>query len=83
MLEGVTIKINGAVAGAVKGAVHAAVSGAIIAGIAEGAPKDVVEARLAVCKACDKLKDGRCEGCGCFVASKAALLSQVCPLGKW
>ncbi len=88
MLEGVTVRMNGAIMGAARTAVTATVAGAIGVGIAEGATKEVMAARLAICNACPLLKDGRCGtketgGCSCFVAQKARLKSQQCPLGKW
>jgi Family of unknown function (DUF6171) len=39
--------------------------------------------RIAQCRSCSSLKRVRCELCGCFVAAKAWLPTQTCPLGKW
>jgi hypothetical protein len=80
--------MNGAIMGAARTAVTATVAGAIGVGIAQGAPMDVVAARLAVCNACPLLSEGRCGtkangGCGCWVSAKAALLNQTCPQKKW
>lgn len=44
---------------------------------------EAVDARLAVCGACDRLAGHRCLECGCFVALAAQLRSKDCPLGKW
>jgi predicted GH43/DUF377 family glycosyl hydrolase len=48
-------------------------------------------ARLAVCRGggtappCDYYNDGVCahQSCGCYLAKKAALATETCPLGKW
>lgn len=45
--------------------------------------KDELEERLNVCSLCSHRVDDRCSVCGCFVAKKAALKTQPCPLGKW
>jgi Family of unknown function (DUF6171) len=44
-----------------------------------------LERRLAICRACDQYRDGRCLRCGCAVALKARLESETgkCPLLKW
>lgn len=47
------------------------------------APKEVAQARLAVCEACEFYKDKRCKKCGCFMEAKAAMGSSKCPEGKW
>jgi hypothetical protein len=41
--------------------------------------------RLAVCAKCEFFIAGenRCSKCGCKLATKAAMRSQACPLGKW
>jgi hypothetical protein len=46
---------------------------------------DQVEARLAVCRACDQFNPeaGSCAICGCAMATKARWADQACPLGKW
>lgn len=49
------------------------------------APQDVIDARLAICKACDKFDGNRCTVCGCGCSAKAAYLNklswadQTCP----
>ena len=35
--------------------------------------------RLAVCETCDKLADGMCRECGCFVLYRAAVATNDCP----
>lgn len=39
--------------------------------------------RLATCVECDRLADGRCLECGCFVRAKAKLAAEQCPLARW
>ena len=41
------------------------------------------EKRLAVCKECERLADGMCRGCGCFVEMRAAVTKNACPYEKW
>ena len=41
------------------------------------------EKRLSVCKECERLADGMCRGCGCFVEMRAAVTKNVCPYEKW
>lgn len=41
------------------------------------------EERLAVCKECERLADGMCRGCGCFVEMRAAVTKNACPYEKW
>ena len=49
------------------------------------APDDVYQARLAVCKACENLRDGTCGLCGCYVEARAAKRGLGCPAlpAKW
>ncbi len=51
------------------------------------ADEDVVQRRVAVCRSgeCDRyVRDSdRCAECGCFVAPKAKLATEDCPLGLW
>jgi len=46
---------------------------------------DVVqlELRLDECSRCDQHMLGKCKACSCWVAAKAAVSSEQCPLGKW
>ena len=41
------------------------------------------EARLAVCRACEKLIAGTCGACGCYVELRAAVKMSPCPKKKW
>jgi len=47
--------------------------------------QETMEARLALCDSCDKLRhsDKRCAMCGCFVSVKARWKGEKCPEGKW
>lgn len=47
------------------------------------AQPELYENRLTVCKACDRLADGMCRGCGCFVEMRAAVRKNSCPYEKW
>lgn len=40
----------------------------------------IYEARLAKCKQCEKLLDGMCRICGCYVELRAAMKKNRCPL---
>ncbi len=39
----------------------------------------IYTARLALCRACDALRDGTCGLCGCYAEARAAKKSQRCP----
>jgi hypothetical protein len=39
--------------------------------------------RLGRCAPCEYRQDARCTFCGCFVAKKAWLPHEDCPLGRW
>ncbi len=41
------------------------------------------EERLNVCRQCDKLLEGTCTACGCYVELRAARKSTHCPHRKW
>lgn len=43
----------------------------------------VYEERLAVCQQCERLTDGMCRACGCFVELRAAIASNRCPYEGW
>ncbi len=47
------------------------------------AEQDVVKKRINLCETCDQLKDNRCLSCGCYIALKAGLRAEKCPLEKW
>lgn len=48
--------------------------------IADG---EVTALRLGVCQACEKLNQGTCLACGCYVEIRAALKAGKCPYSKW
>lgn len=39
--------------------------------------------RLEVCQGCEKLQNGMCLSCGCFVQVRAAKKQEGCPWEKW
>ncbi|WP_173472406.1 DUF6171 family protein [Eubacterium ruminantium] len=39
--------------------------------------------RLEVCRGCDKLLQGTCLACGCFVEIRAVVKDNRCPKKKW
>lgn len=39
--------------------------------------------RLVICKTCDKLVDGLCRACGCYVELRAVMKKHRCPYDKW
>lgn len=39
--------------------------------------------RLETCEICESRSDNRCAKCGCNLAGKAKMRTQVCPLSKW
>lgn len=41
------------------------------------------EQRLGVCTSCERLLDGMCRSCGCYVELRAALIKNCCPNKKW
>lgn len=41
------------------------------------------ERRLQICKSCDKLNEGTCNSCGCYVELRALGLMSNCPHNKW
>lgn len=41
------------------------------------------ESRLSVCRSCDRLLQGMCRVCGCYVELRAAVAARACPGGKW
>lgn len=49
----------------------------------KNAPEDIYRDRLEKCLGCEFLKDSRCLKCGCFVAMKALLAHEKCPVDKW
>ena len=47
------------------------------------APSEEYEKRLAMCLECERLFDGMCNACGCYVELRAAKNSNSCPDSKW
>lgn len=45
--------------------------------------KDVRNARMSICKQCDRYSLGRCLECGCVMKLKTMLTNATCPLHKW
>ena len=45
--------------------------------------EDVTAVRLEVCKTCEKINQGTCLACGCYVEIRAALKAGKCPYKKW
>lgn len=45
-------------------------------------PADEYERRLSVCKECERLLDGMCAVCGCYVELRAAVAKHQCPAVK-
>ena len=45
--------------------------------------EDVTAKRLEVCKDCEKINQGTCLACGCYVEIRAALKAGKCPYSKW
>ena len=41
------------------------------------------ERRLAICQDCEKLNEGTCMSCGCYVELRAAAKISRCPKGRW
>ena len=48
-------------------------------------PKELGEARYAICQECPELikVTKQCRRCGCFMVAKTKLANATCPLGKW
>lgn len=60
----------------------------VINGLSSLSPEDIasekcVDERLQICSQCEKLNQGTCLACGCFVEIRSALKSGKCPYGKW
>ena len=46
-------------------------------------PASVYEERLNICTGCERLYDGMCRACGCYVELRAARAANACPYEKW
>ena len=44
---------------------------------------DGYQKRLDICKDCEKLIQGTCQACGCYVELRAAAKTGRCPKKKW
>ena len=47
------------------------------------APDELYAQRLAICEECDRLNQGTCLACGCFVELRAAARKAACPHKNW
>lgn len=45
--------------------------------------EQVYEARLSLCKECNRLWEGTCSACGCYVELRALAPQSHCPYKKW
>lgn len=55
-----------------------------IKGEIDRAEPEVVQARLAICNACENLSALRaCKLCGCFMDAKVKFSKSSCPINKW
>ena len=43
-------------------------------------PASVYEERLQECKECEKLANGMCRICGCYVELRAVMKKNICPM---
>ena len=46
-------------------------------------PADIYEKRLQTCTECERLADGMCAACGCYVELRAAKNANYCPYRLW
>ena len=44
---------------------------------------EVTAKRLEICKDCEKINQGTCLACGCYVEIRAATRKGKCPYKKW
>ncbi len=47
------------------------------------ASSEIYEKRLTTCKNCDRLIEGMCNACGCYVEMRAAIKVRRCPYENW
>ena len=45
--------------------------------------KETAQARLSICKSCDRLAMFVCKECHCVMIGKVRITIADCPLGKW
>lgn len=60
----------------------------VVQGIKALPPEDLVSdgvlsQRLAVCSSCEKINQGTCLACGCYVEIRAATKKARCPYKNW
>lgn len=60
----------------------------IVEGIQALPPEELVSdatisERLGICKECEKINQGTCLACGCYVEIRAAMKKGSCPYRKW
>ena len=46
-------------------------------------PEALYEERLSKCLKCDRLADGMCRACGCYVELRAIIKKNHCPYSEW
>jgi len=44
---------------------------------------EILSQRLAVCSSCEKINQGTCLACGCYVEIRAATKKGKCPYKNW
>ena len=47
------------------------------------APDELYAQRLTICEECDRLNQGTCLACGCYVELRSAMRHGKCPYRKW
>lgn len=49
----------------------------------ESVSDSLYEERLSICTECERLADGMCRACGCYVELRAKIEKNSCPYEKW
>lgn len=49
----------------------------------ESVSDSLYEERLSICTGCERLADGMCRACGCYVELRAKIEKKSCPYEKW
>lgn len=44
---------------------------------------EMYQERMSICEGCDKLAQGLCRACGCYVELRGVMKRNSCPYGKW
>lgn len=44
---------------------------------------ELYEKRLSICTSCERLLDGMCNACGCYVELRASIRENQCPYQFW